>query len=69
MRAGASDRRDSIDSEKIARGLLQKIAAMDPYADADPAEVEQRLRNMHYGSTHNRISQLRRSETDADDAT
>ncbi|NND01390.1 MAG: hypothetical protein HKN91_01255 [Acidimicrobiia bacterium] len=48
-------------SEEIGRKILQRIGAMKPFAGADPAEVEQRLRNMNYGSTHSRISQIRQT--------
>lgn len=57
-----ANRRDYLVSEAIGREILRQIGAMEPFADSDPAEVEQRLRNMSYGSTHSRISKLRRAE-------
>lgn len=60
MSSRSANRRDYLISAQIGREILRQIAAMDPFADSDPAEVEQRLRNMNYGSTHSRISKLRR---------
>jgi hypothetical protein len=39
---------------------------MEPYVDADPGEVEQRLRNMNYGATHARVTELRRTGSETD---
>ena len=63
MSSRSANRRDYLISEQIGREILQRIGAMEPYAGADPTEVERRLRNMNYGSTHSRISQLRQSNT------
>lgn len=62
VREGASDRRDPLESQRISRELLQKIGEMDPYAGTDPAEVEERLRNMSFGATNSRISKLRKGD-------
>jgi hypothetical protein len=59
----SANRRDYLISEQVGREILQRIGAMEPYADADPTEVERRLRNMNYGSTHSRISEIRQSDT------
>ncbi|MCP3976398.1 MAG: hypothetical protein GY720_18080 [bacterium] len=63
MSSRSANRRDYRVSDEAGRDILRKIAAMDPFAGCDRAEVEERLRNMTYGSTHNRISALRRSST------
>jgi hypothetical protein len=54
--------------DATSRAILRSIAALNPYAGADPAEVERRLRNMNYGATNSRISKVRRAvaETPAD---
>ena len=59
MSSRADSRRDYQVSEEIGRQILKRIGAMDPFAGADPKEVESRLRNMTYGATHSRISALR----------
>ena len=51
------------DREEVSRDLVRSIGEMDPYADADPEEVEERLRRMKYGAT-SRISRIRRGEAD-----
>lgn len=56
--------RDYREREEVAREIMRKIAAMDPYVQADPDEVEERLRNMNYGATNSRISKLRRAESE-----
>lgn len=63
MSARSANRRDYQVSDQAGREIMRKIAAMEPFADCDKAEVEERLRNMTYGSTHNRITALRRSAT------
>jgi len=60
MRASTSNRRDFAESDRIGREIMRKIGSMDPYANADPYEVEARLRNMNYGATNSRLSKLRR---------
>lgn len=64
----AGNRRDYLVSEEIGRQILRRIGEMDPYADADPAEVERRLRNMAYGATHSRISKMRRQRAEGPSA-
>ncbi len=54
------DRPDWEERARISREILRQIGALDPYADADPDEVEERLRNMNYGATNSRVSELRR---------
>ncbi len=63
MSSRSANRRDYKVSDEVGRGILRKIAELEPFAGCDRAEVEERLRNMTYGSTHNRISALRRSTT------
>ena len=61
--AGSRPKRPNpIASEKITRELLRRIGSLEPYAGADPSEVEERLRNMNYGATNSRVSKLRRGE-------
>ena len=48
----------------MSRQLLQLIGELDPYSDADPDQVEARLRNMEYGTTNSRVSKIRRGEPD-----
>ena len=50
--------------EKVSREILRSIGDFDPFADADPDEVEKRLRSMSYGATNSRVSKLRRAESD-----
>ena len=63
MSSRSANRRDYLISEQIGRDIMRRIAAMDPFAGADPADVERRLRNMNYGKTHSRISKLRRADS------
>ena len=63
MSSRSDNRRDYLISEQIGRDILRQIGAMEPFAGSDPAEVERRLRNMNYGSTHSRVSKLRRMHT------
>jgi len=56
------------ESEEISRALLRKIGTLQPYADADPRAVEERLRNMNYGATNSRVSKLRRDAVDTEPA-
>ncbi len=60
-RKGPNERRWD-EREATTRQILRSIGELNPYADADPAEVEQRLRNMNYGATNSRISKLRRAK-------
>ena len=55
---------NSVEREAISRELLRSIAELEPYADADPAQVEERLRNMNFGATNTRVSKIRRGEPD-----
>ncbi len=61
------NRDDAIDREEISRELVRKIGSMEPYADADADKVEQRIRNMHYGSTHPRVTKLRRGSEESEE--
>jgi len=47
--------------QKTSRELVRKIGSMEPFVDADATEVEERLRNMNYGATHPRVTELRRT--------
>ncbi len=40
--------------------LVRSIGTMDTYHDADPSDVDFRLRNMTYGSTNSRVAKIRR---------
>ena len=53
--------------QETSRELIRKIGSMDPYEGADPDEVEERLRNMNYGATHPRVTELRRTGIDPSD--
>ena len=64
MSSRSDNRRDYQISEEIGRQILRRIGEMDPFAGADAAEVEQRLRNMTYGATHSRITAARRQQSD-----
>jgi len=59
-----TDERSPEEGEAVTRRLLRAIGALNPYAGANPDEVEQRLRNMNYGATNSRISKLRRAQSD-----
>ena len=59
MRNRESSRSRSQHRREAAKALMRKIGSMEPYAGADPSQVEQRLRNMTYGATHPRVSELR----------
>ena len=59
MRNRESSRSRAHHRREAANSLMRKIGSMQPYADADPAKVEERLRNMSYGATHPRVSELR----------
>ena len=51
------DRKDKERSELAAANRIRSIGLMTThYDDTDPEEVNRRLRNMSYGSTHNRIT-------------
>lgn len=58
--------RSSAEREAISREILRSIGTLNPYADANPAEVEERLRNMNYGATNTRVSRIRRGEQSPD---
>ena len=61
-----NNRSHRANSKEQSRELVRKIGEMDPYADSDPAEVEDRIRNMHYGATHPRVTELRRKQAPED---
>ena len=51
------NRKDQERSELIAANRIRSIGLIDTHhADTDPEEVNRRLRNMSYGSTHNRVT-------------
>jgi hypothetical protein len=56
--------RSEEEGEAVTVRLLRAIGELNPYADASPDDVEQRLRNMNYGATNSRISKLRRAHSD-----
>ena len=64
MASNRRNRRDANEAAKISRDLLRKIGLLEPYAEAIPSQVEERLRNMNYGATNSRVSKLRRGEAD-----
>jgi hypothetical protein len=49
--------------QEASKKILRWIGSLDPYADANPNEVEKRLRNMAYGATNSRVSKLRRADS------
>ena len=68
MRHRESNRAQAEHRKQASKELVRKIGSMEPYADADAAEVEERLRNMNYGATHPRVSELRRTGLESDEA-
>jgi len=54
------DRKDQERSELAAANRIRSIGLTATHtADTDPEEVARRLRNMSFGSTHNRVTATR----------
>jgi hypothetical protein len=57
------DRRDRERSEIAAASRIRDLSARETHLEnADPEEVNRRLRNMSYGSTHSRVTAGRGEE-------
>ncbi len=65
MAGNRRNRRDENKAAELSRELLRRIGSLEPYAEAIPSQVEERLRNMNYGSTNSRITKLRHDESDS----
>ncbi|NND02845.1 MAG: hypothetical protein HKN91_08660 [Acidimicrobiia bacterium] len=53
------DRKDRERNELSAANRIRNIGSINTYEDADPAEVDRRLRNMTYGSTNSGVAAVR----------
>ena len=53
------DRKDRERNEVSVANRIRSIGSIETYQDSDPEEVQQRLRNMTYGSTSNRVAAAR----------
>jgi len=54
-----SNKQDRERHELAAASRIRSIGTMTTVADADPEEVNRRLRNMTYGSTDSRVAATR----------
>ena len=53
------DRRDRERNEISAANRIRSIGTIQTHQDSDPAEVQERLRNMSYGSTNSQVAAVR----------
>ena len=53
------DRKDRERNETSAANRIRSIGTIQTHQNSDPDEVQQRLRNMTYGSTDNRVAAVR----------
>lgn len=56
---GRKNRKDQERHELAAANRLRSLGTVNTYQDADPEEVNRRLRNMSYGSRNSRIAAVR----------
>lgn len=64
MARSRPQRPSTVESELALRDRLRAIGLTETYPGVDPREVEERIRNMSYGSTNSRVSKLRRGESE-----
>ena len=60
MRFRRDSKQDRERHEMAAANRIRNLGGRSTFVDADPEEVNRRLRNMTYGSTNSRISATRK---------
>lgn len=55
----STSKQDKLRHEQAAASRIRSLGTQATFVDADPDEVNKRLRNMTYGSTDSRISATR----------